>query len=118
MVKPVLVLGPFLIAYHIIKGEELPAAVIEHPIDDDADTPFVELVHHGPERIVPAEAGVHVVIVQQVILVVFPRRENGVEVDTVDPQLLEIPGVFRRAPQGAAQPALHGHAVVKLLCRL
>ena len=37
MIKPILVFGQFLIAYHIIKSEEVPATVVEHTVNDNAD---------------------------------------------------------------------------------
>ena len=98
MIKPVFVFGRFLIAYHIIESEEIPATVVEYPIDDDADTPPVEFVYHEPKRLVPAEAGIYMVIIQQIIFVVLPRCEYRVKVDAVDPQILKISGIFRHSP--------------------
>ena len=98
MIKPVFVFGRFLIAYHIIESEEIPATVIEYSINNDADTPLVEFVYHGPKRLVSAETWIYMVIIQQIIFVVLPRCEYRVKVDAVDPQILKISGIFRHSP--------------------
>ena len=77
-VKPRAAARALLVCYHVLKGAEVPAAVVEHAVDYNADAPGVQGVHHGAERLVPAEAGVDVHVVYGVVLVIFAGGEDGV----------------------------------------
>ena len=102
-IKPRAVGGLLLLFHHVLKGPEVPAAVVEHAVDDDPDSLAMEGVHHPAEGFIAAEAGIHMEIVQRVVLVVFPGGKDGIEVDAVNPQILEIGGIGSHAVQGAAQ---------------
>ena len=86
----------------------MPAAVIEHAVDDDSDTGAMQRIDHSPERLISAEAGVNVVIVQQVVLVVFPGGENWVQIYTVDAQRFQIIHIPRNPVQRPAELSPHG----------
>ena len=46
-VKPRAAARALLVLYHVLKGAEVPAAVVEHAVDYNADAPGVQGVHHG-----------------------------------------------------------------------
>ena len=108
IIEPVFIAGFLLIFNHVLKSEEMPAAVIEHAVDDDPNAGSVQRIDHSPECLIPSEAGVNVVIVQQVVLVVFPGGENWVQIYTVDAQRFQVIHIPRDAVQRSAEFAPHG----------
>ena len=54
---------------HVLKGPELPAHVVEDPIQDDADAVFVEGAAEFGEGGVVSQPGVHLIVVPGVIAV-------------------------------------------------
>ena len=58
------------------------------------------------------------IIIQQIILVVLPCRENRIEIDAVDAQRLEIVHILSNAIQRSAQLPMDGLVTVGLLGRL
>ena len=112
VVEPVPIGGKLLVLHHICKGKEVPAAMIEYPIDEDTDSVGMKNVHQLPKDLVPAKHRVHMEIVHQIVLVVLPGSKNRIEVDTVDPQSLEIIHIISNPFQGSAQPAPKGVAFI------
>ena len=86
----------------------MPAAVIEHAVDNNPDAGSVERIDHIPEGVISAEAGVNVVIVQQVVLVVFPGGENWVQINAVDTQRFQIIHILRNPLQRSAELSPYG----------
>ena len=108
IIEPVFVAGFLLIFDHVLKGEEMPAAVIEHAVDNDPNAGSVERIDHSPERFISAEAGVNVVIIQQIILVVFPGGEDRIQIHAVDAQRFQIIHIPRNPVQRPAELSPHG----------
>ena len=108
IIEPVFVAGFLLILDHILKGEEMPAAVIEHAVDDDPNARSVQRIDHSPECLIPAEAGVNVVIIQQIILVVFPGGEDRIQIHAVDAQRFQVIHIPRNPVQRPAELSPHG----------
>ena len=82
-VKPACIAALFLLFEHVAEGEKLRAAVVEHPVEYDAQPARVALVHKGAEVPVRAEAGVDVQIVYRVVLVILTCGEDGIQVNAV-----------------------------------
>ena len=108
IIEPVPVRRFFLIPDHVLKGKEMPAAVIEDAVDDDPDAGGVQGADHGPECLVSAEAGVHVIVIQQIVLVVFPGGKDWVQINAVDAQRLQVIHIPGHAFQCSAQLPVYG----------
>ena len=107
-VEPVFVTGLLLMFNHVLKGKEMPAAVVEHAVDNNPDAGSVERIDHIPEGIIPAEAGVNMVIVQQIVLVVFPGGEDRIQINAVDTQRFQIIHILRNPLQRSAELSPYG----------
>ena len=107
-VEPVFVTGLLLMFNHVLKGEEMPAAVVEHAVDNDPDAGSVECIDHIPEGVISAEAGVNMVIVQQIVLVVFSGGEDRIQINAVDTQRFQIIHILRNPLQRSAELSPYG----------
>ena len=82
-----------------MKLVEPSAGVVEDPIQHHADAAGVDCVQHLAKRLVPAQDGIHLVVVVGVVAVVGRRLKDGVEVDSGDPQFLQIAQSLSHAQQ-------------------
>ena len=88
--------------------------MVEHSVQHHPHAPTVGLVAQTGEVGVGAQHGVDLVIVGGAVAVVLRRLEDGVEVDGLYPQLLQVVQLFDDPPQVAAEkvPVAHLAPVV------
>ncbi len=65
-------------------------AVVGHHVQDQAHPALGQSPPQAGQRRVPAQVGVHVVVVGHVVLMVAGGREDGVQVDGRDAQVLQV----------------------------
>ena len=63
---------------------------------------------HTEEGVISAEAGVNMVIVQQIVLVVFPGGEDRIQINAVDTQRFQIIHILCNPLQRSAELSPHG----------
>ena len=86
-----------------IKIDAVAAGMGENAIQDNADTQVVSLVTKRLEICFGSQHGVYTLIVSGIIAVVGIGHENGVEVDHLYPQILQIGQLFPHAVEVAAE---------------
>src|SRR5690606_3318983 len=90
----------------MVELEEAAASVVEYAGDDHAEPVRVGRFQHLEKGRIAAEQGIDDVVVVRVIAVVGGRGEDGVEVDGVDAQRLEVIELLDDAEQIAALEAV------------
>ena len=90
VVKPILVFGTFAIASDIVEREEVPAAMVEDPVDDYTYAARMGLGDEFMEILVGAHVGGDIEVVQDVILVIFSRCEYRIDIETGKSQVCDI----------------------------
>ena len=63
LIKPVGIFGAFSFFHHIAKLREIPAAMVEHTINDNVHSSVVNILHQFPELFVRSHIGGHMKIV-------------------------------------------------------
>ncbi len=76
--------------------------VIRDDIEQVAHAPSVEGAAQLTEGLVAAKVGIHVIVIDHIVLVARGRAEDGVEIERVDAQLLEVIEMLENAGQIAA----------------
>ena len=101
-VKPVTVLGILPFIHNIPEFIPLPSTMIEHAVYNNTHSVSMARIHQFAEILIPAEARIHMKIIDQIILMIFPRGENRIHIQGVKSQLLQITDIFRNSPQCSA----------------
>ena len=114
IVKPVCISGSIPMLHHIVKRGEIPAAMVEYPINDDAHTSVMDGLCQFQEVRIRAHAGIHVEIVHNIIFVIFPGLKNRIQVQAGKSQLLNVIKIFHNALNGTPQTAFAHRAVRRL----
>ena len=94
VIEPILVNRGFSFFYHVLEHGKVPAAMIEHTVDDDVHSPLMKLGGQGKEILIASKAGVYVEIIYNIIFVIFLRSKNRIQVQAVRPQTLNIVQIF------------------------
>ena len=89
VLEPAAVRGGLALFPHVPEGPELPAHVVEDPVQHHPDAVFVEGVAQGGEGVVVPQAAVDLVVVGGVVAVLH-RLAHRPQVEGVYPQLLEM----------------------------
>ena len=111
-VEPVSVRGCLSFFHHIFKGEKMPAAMIEHAVDQNADSPCMKHTYQMMQCLVAAKARVNVKIIQKIVFVVLSCHKDGIQVYAVHAQLFQIVNIVGNTPQCAAQFAAYGLTMI------
>ena len=89
-VIPFTIHRPFAAFAEIGKGEEIRRGMVEDAVQDDPHPPGMTRIHEMPEDLFIPERGVDPHVVGGVILVVARGKEDGVEVQGVHAQRLDV----------------------------
>ena len=89
VVEPAAVGGGLPVFLHVLEGPEVPAHVVEHPVQHHPDAVLVEGVAQPGEGVVVPQAGIHPVVVGGVVAVPG-GLEHRPEVHGGDPQRLQM----------------------------
>ena len=90
MVKPVFIFRGFTITHYIVKGEKIPPYMVEYAINNNTHSPCMTVVDQLPKILIRAEAGIDVMIIQQIVFMVLPCCKNWIQVYAGSPQFLNI----------------------------
>ena len=92
---PRLPIGPFPVEVPAVRS-----GVAEHPVQDDPHPMAPCFPAQGPEGLLRAQEGIDGFVVPGIVPVVAPGLENGVQVQAVHPQLLQVRQFFQDSLQG------------------
>jgi hypothetical protein len=98
-VIPALVARALIVVEQIAEGKETASGVVEDPIQDDPNSAGMRLSQQITEVVKRSEAVVDLQIVRRVIAVVAPRREDRIEVDRRDPEVIQVIQLLADSPQ-------------------
>ena len=96
---------------HILKSKEMPPHMIEHPVYNNAHIPGMAGIDQLAEFLIRSEAGINMKVIHEIVLVIFPRRENRIHIDTVDAKAGNVIQIFKHAADRPAMFAAAGLAV-------
>ena len=92
--EPVYIRGSRAVLQDVIELEKASAGVVEHSVQDDADTSGMGGVQKLAESCVPAQEGIYPIVIVGVIAVVGRGLEDRVEVDGGDAQVHQVVQMF------------------------
>lgn len=91
----------------VVELEEAAAGMVEHTIEHDVYAAAVGFIEQETKCPAAAQERVDAKIIVRVVAVVGSGLEDGVEIDGVDPQVLQIVQALQHAQQVAPFEAVH-----------
>ena len=103
-IEPALVRRGFLALKQVSESKKISSTVVKDTVDKDMHPPPVNVAAQSGEVRVAAYTGIHMVIIDSIILMICFRMKKRIEVQRVKPQRMDIIKIQPDSLQRASQP--------------
>ena len=86
--------------------------MIENPVNDYPDSKRMRFLYQFPKFFIRSQIRRYMAVIQNIVLVVFPRCEDWIDVDTVKAQIMNIIQIFRYPLQFSPEPGLKHNSIL------